>query len=434
MLFSRIGLIDDEFRFRPDMYVGVEGSRVTYVSPEPPAPERAEAFGECYDGAGRLLMPALVNAHAHAPMVLLRGYAENLRLQQWLNDRVFPFEAKIRDDDARAATLVAIAEMARFGCVSFSDMYYCDDARCEAVRDAGVKVNVSHGLTAFGQTDYRKTPEAAADDHLFADWDGAADGRIRADMNLHAEYTNNEPVYRQVAELARKRGAVVHVHVSETRAEHEECRSRHRGLTPVGLLEETGVLDSPVLAAHCVWCTPEDLDVLAAHHATVACNPASNMKLASGFAPVRAMLERGINVALGTDGPASNNAHDLFRDMYLFATIYKGASGDPTLVTPRQALFSATRAGALAQGRSDCGLVREGFRADLCVLDVTGPSFCPGTDTCADLAYAANGSEVVLTMCDGRVVYRDGEWPTIDVEAARAATAAATRRIVAELG
>ena len=431
MLFTHIDAFDENLDLMRDVFVGVRGATIAYVGAEPPAD--AASFGEAYDGRGRLLMPALYNAHAHAPMTLLRGYAENLRLQSWLNDRVFPFEARITPADARPATDLAIAEMVRNGVVSFSDMYYHDDARCEAVRDAGVKCNVSYGLVSFDETDYRATAAAAANDHLFATWDGACDGRIKVDMCIHAEYTNSEQVCRQAAEESAARGSILHVHVAETKAETEACRQRHDGLSPVAFLERCGAFASPVLAAHCVWVDEADMDVLAAHGASVACNPASNMKLASGFAPVPQMLARGINVAIGTDGPASNNAHDLFRDLYLFATVYKGASGDPTVVTPRQALFAATRAGAIAQGRADCGQLRVGARADLCVLDATAPALWPQTDMLANVVYAGRGSDVVLTMCDGRVVYRDGVWPTIDVERARAQTQAATQRIIGEL-
>ncbi len=431
LLFCSIGMFDEEFFYQPARFVGVRDGRISYIGEH--APDDAADYAERYDGRGKLLMPAFVDAHAHAPMTLLRGYAENLRLQEWLNDRVFPFEARITEEAARAATDLAIAEMVRFGCASFSDMYFFDDARCESVADAGVKCNVSHGLTAFGETDYHKTGECAADDHLFAVWDGAAGGRIKTDMCIHAEYTNNEPVCREVARIARERGAVVHLHLSETRKEHEECKGRHDGLTPTRFLEECGVFDNPVLAAHCVWCDEGDLEILRSHGATVACNPASNMKLASGFAPVPRMLELGVNVALGTDGAASNNAHDMLRDTYLFATIYKGASGDPCAVTPRQALYAATRAGALAQGRADCGLVKEGMRADLTVLDVDRPWMYPQADMAANVVYSASGGDVALTMCDGCVVYRDGVWPTVDVERAQCETQAYAAKIVAEL-
>ncbi len=431
MLFRSIGLIDDTFSYLPDQWVGVRDGHIDYVGPH--EPDDAPAYDEHYDGTKKLLMPAFVNAHAHAPMTLLRGYAEDLALQDWLNTKVFPFEDKIYGEAARAATDLAIAEMVRFGCVSFSDMYYFDDERCQAVVDAGVKCNISRGLTAFGETDYRACREAAANDHLFEVWDGAADGRIKVDMCIHAEYTNNEPVCRAAADVAREHDCIMHVHLSETKLEHEECKTRHNGMTPVEFLESCGVFDVPVLAAHCVWVEEPDLEIMRARRATVACNPASNMKLASGFAPIPRMLELGINVALGTDGPASNNTQNMLRDMYLFAMIYKGASGDPRAVTPREALYAATRAGSIGQGRLDCGTVAPGMKADLCVLDTDRPWMVPLTDMLANVVYATTGSEVVLTMCNGQILYRDGDWMTIDVERAEHDVQAATDRIIAEL-
>ena len=189
----------------------------------------------------------------------------------------------------------------------------------------------------------------------------------------------------------------------------------------------------PVTAAHCVWVDDADLDILQQHGVFVANNPASNMKLGSGFAPIPEMLRRGIPVCLGSDGMASNNNHNLFHDMYLQALIYKGATLDPTAVTPQQALAAATRTGALSQGREDCGIVAAGARADLCVLDITGPSWCPAPDPVYNVVYAGDGADVVLTMCDGEVIYRAGEWPTIDVERAKAECVARTARIISEL-
>ena len=427
-LFCAIGLLDEDFVHQTGRYVGVRDGRIAYIGDCEPSD--AASYGERYDGRGKLLMPALYNAHAHAPMTLLRGYAENLALQDWLNTKVFPFEACIDDAAAGPATELAIAEMLRFGCAGFSDMYFFDDARCEAVLASGIKCNVARSIAAFDAPSYRELPEAQANAHLLEAWDGAGDGRIKVDLCVHAEYTNGPAVCRGLAEEALEHGSIVQVHVSETRREVEECRARHGGLSPVRFLEECGIFDNPVVAAHCVWVDEDDIAVLAGHGATVACNPASNLKLASGFAPVPAMLAAGVNVALGTDGPASDNAHNLFRDAYLFATLYKGATGDPTAVTPRQALYAATRAGALAQGRYDCGSVAVGNRADLAVLDVDVPWMHPATDVAANVVYAASGAEVVLTMVDGRVLYRDGEWPTVDVERAQREVDAATERIV----
>ena len=430
-LFCAIGLLDEGFAYHPATYVGVRDGRICYIgATEPPD---AASYHERYDGHGKLLMAAFYNAHAHAPMTLLRGYAENLALQDWLNGKVFPFEARIDDAAARPATDLAIAEMLRFGCAGFSDMYFFDDARCEAIAASGIKCNLSHSIAAFDAPAYASLPEAAANAHLFDTWNNACDGRIKVDLCVHAEYTNGEAVCRDVAQAAQEHQAIVHVHVSETRSEVAACRTRHRGLSPVQFLEACGMFENPVVAAHCVWVDETDIAILAAHGATVACNPASNLKLASGFAPVPQLLSAGVNVALGTDGPASNNAHNLLRDAYLFATIYKGATGDPTAVTPEQALYAATRAGAQAQGRADCGAIALGNRADLTVLAIDVPWMHPATSMAANVVYSASGAEVVLTMVDGRVLYRDGTWPTIDVERATREVDAASARIIAQL-
>ena len=433
MLFSNIDLIDEDFAYRPRQWVGVRGGRIVYRGAEAPAGADAEGLGEVYDGSGKLLVPAFYNAHAHAPMTLLRGYAENLPLQAWLNDAVFPFEAKIEPEDCYWGTLLACAEMARYGTVGFSDMYYHMEEGARAAMDAGLKMNVSDTLIAFGDAGLADLPLQAQNERLLANLHGAADGRIVVDCNIHAEYTSNPRAVADMAAFARERGLRLQVHVSETRLEHEECKQRHGGLTPVRYFESLGVFDVPVTAAHCVWVDDEDIEVLAARGAFVAANPASNMKLGSGFAPVPKMLERGVSVCLGTDGMASNNNHDMMQDLYLLAMLYKGSELDPTVVAPKQALRAATRMGALSQGRDDCGHIVEGARADLCVLDVSGPSWSPMTDPLVNVVYAGHGADVCLTMCDGRVVYRDGSWPLVDVERAKAEVASRTKRIMNEL-
>ena len=431
MLFQKIAVIDANGRYLPDAYVGILHGVIDYV--DTVAPENPECYGEAYDGKDRLLVPGMYNAHAHAPMTLLRGYAENLPLQSWLNDRVFPFEAHITSEDAYWATMLAMAEMARFGTVSFSDMYYHSSSRAQAVVDAGMKANLSPTLIAFGDGEFDTNPGCTEGVQLARDYHLAAEGRMRVDYNIHAEYTSGPNVCRQVAERAKEAGLGIHVHISETKSEHEECKQRHGGLTPVQYFESLGVFDVPVTAAHCVWVEPDDLRILHEHGATVACNVSSNMKLGSGFAPIPAMLQEGVQVALGTDGPASNNNHDMYQDLYLLSLVYKGFALDPCAVTPAQALYAATRAGALAQGRSDCGSIEVGMRADLAVLDTSGPHWHPMTDALNNLVYAGHGTDVVLTMVDGQVLYRDGQWPTIDVERAKFEVGERSQRIMGEL-
>jgi 5-methylthioadenosine/S-adenosylhomocysteine deaminase len=425
MLFADIDYLTGDFEVVRG-YVGTKGARIAYVGAN--APERPERFGERYNGAGRLLIPGFYNAHAHLPMTLLRGYAENLALQDWLYNRVFPFEARIDNARAYPATLLAIAEMLRFGVVAVSDMYYFDDARVRAFTESGIKANFCSGLMVFDEeTVYESTPNYALNEQLVREHHNTADGRIKVDLNINSEYISNPRVVRAVGEHAAELGVGTHVHISETQREHEECRQRRGGLTPTQYFESLGFFRAPCTAAHCVWAEPEDWEIFAARGVSVVANPASNMKLASGFAPVPQMLAAGVNVALGTDGVASNNNHNLFKELYLFALLYKGSTGDPTVVTPAEALAAATVSGARAQSRADCGVIEEGRRADIAVLDVSTPWMQPVHKLLNTLVYAAQGNDVVLTMVDGAVLYRDGVWPTIDVErAARETQQAAT--------
>lgn len=431
MLFESIGILDENLDYQPSSWVGIEGDTITYIGAEPP--EHPERFGETYDGSGKLLMSALFNAHSHAPMTLLRGYAENLPLQAWLNEKCWPYEAKMTQEDNYWGTKLALAEMARFGVVSYSDMYYATPERVQATDEASMKANLCEGLLAFEPKPYREYPIYELNETYVREYDGTSDGRIRIDYCIHAEYTSNEQVCRDIVDIVKDKGLRLHIHASETRSEVEECRERHGGLSPIQYFNALGVFDVPCTAAHCVWVDADDIAILADKGVFVANNPASNMKLASGFAPIAAMLEAGVPLCLGTDGMASNNNHNMFKDLYLMALIYKGYALDPTIITSKQALFAATRGGALSQGRDDCGLVKEGYKADLCVLDIGGPSWWPVNDMLTNVVYAGHGSDVVLTLCDGNVIYRDGTWLGVDVEKAAAEVAARTKRIQSEL-
>lgn len=431
MLFERIGILDENFEYQPDRWVGVKDGRIAYVGAE--APKDAETYGERYNGANKLLMPALYNAHSHSPMTLLRGYSENMPLQKWLFDHVFPFEAKIQPVDCYWGTLLSCAEMARYGMVSFTDMYFYMDQVAKAVIDSGLKASLCDDLITPEDVRLDDLPLRNTMDALVRDFHGAADGRLMIDCGIHAEYTTQPRAVADMAEYAAQRGLRIHVHLSETKLEHEECKERRGGMTPARYFQSLGVFDVPTTAAHCVWVEEDDIRIFAEHGVSVANNPASNMKLASGFAPIPQMLEAGVNVCLGTDGMASNNNLNMFQDMYLMALIYKGAQLNSAVVKPQEVLRAATRSGALAQGRTDCGLVKEGMRADLCVLDTSGPQWAPMTHPVYNVVYSGCGSDVVLTMADGNVVYRDGVWPTIDVERAKAEVTAATNRIISQL-
>lgn len=431
MLFSDICILDENLEYQRSCWVGVKDDRIDYVGTT--KPKNAADYGEAYYGDGKLLMSGFYNAHAHAPMTLLRGWGEALPLQSWLNDRIFPFEAKMTDEDNYWGTKLAIAEMLRYGTVSFSDMYYHGDDRFRACKESGIKINLGETMISFEPMAYKDMPLAQTNERFLEEYHGKENGRLLVDFNIHAEYTSNELSVTTLAEAAKEAGVRMQVHVSETKQEVEDCKARHGGKTPVRYLADCGVFDVPANAAHCVWLEDDDFAILADKGVTVSTNPVSNMKLGSGFANVPKMLQMGINVALGTDGTASNNNLDMMQDMYVLALAPKGVYNDPTLVTPKQALYAATRAGALSQGRDDCGLLKQGMKADLVVLDKRGPSWAPCTNPIANIVYAGHGSDVCLTMVDGKVLYRDGKWPTIDVEEAKSQVIMATNRIAGEL-
>ena len=429
MLFSKIAVLGEDLAVHPDCYVGVREETIEYLGTEPPA----EDFGEVYDGKNRLLIPALANAHSHAPMTLLRGYAENLALEDWLNKKVFPFEAKMKGGDVYWGSLLAFAEMLRFGVVSSTEMYYFGEEMARAALETGFKANLSLGVLCFDGRGFSELPIYSEYQGLLRMFHGAGNGRIRVDLCIHGEYTSTPRVVREAADWAKENGLRVHLHLSETKKEHEECKARHEGMTPARYFESLGLFDRPATAAHCVWLEGEDFDILRRHGVAAACCPVSNLKLASGFADLRRLLKSGVRVAPGTDGAASKNNLNLFEEMKLAAILYKASSGDPTAVTPREAFAAATKNGFLSQGREESGAVRAGGRADLAVIDLAAPSMHPVHDPLGNLVLAANGGEVCLTMADGRVLYRDGEYTAIDLERVVFEAQCCAARILTEL-
>lgn len=428
MLFKKIDLLDEQFQLKREQYVGVRDGVIGYIGDTAPA----EDYGEQYDGRHRLLLPGFYNVHSHAPMTLLRGYAENLPLQRWLEERVFPFEDQLSDESVYYGTQLAIAEMLASGTVSFTDMYFFLNGMKKAILESKIKCNLSRGLTVFDDSDYQSTAAYQDNLMLLRDCNGENGGKLLADLCIHGEYTSTPKVVEAVAAQAKEQGARMHIHLSETRKEHEECKQR-RGMTPAAYMQAHGVFDVPTTAAHCVWLEDADFDILRDHGVTVACCPASNLKLASGYANVPEMLRRGINVALGTDGAASNNNLCILQDLYLYAIAYKGYYHDPTLITPAEALYAATRAGALSQGRENCGLLKVGYRADLCAIDTDTPQFTPMTDAACNIVYAAQGCDIKLTMVDGEVLYRDGAYSTLDIEKIKTEAQRHTDRILRAL-
>lgn len=428
MLFEHIDYLDENFEVKKDAFIGVKDGKIAYIGTEKPE----EDFGEVYNGKHGIMMSGFVNAHSHAPMTLLRGYGENLPLDRWLNEKIFPFEDKLTDNAIAASTTLACAEMIRFGTVSFSDMYFFSQTMAKSILDSGMKCNLSRGLTVFSDQDYEQLEAYKDNVDLLKNYQNAGNGRLKIDLCIHGEYTTTPKVVEALAKHAKSENVNVHIHLSETKKEHEECKQRH-GKTPAKYFADLGLFDQPTTAAHCVWVEDEDIELFKKYGVTVACNPVSNMKLASGFAPIPKMLEKGVNIALGTDGCASNNNLNIMQDLYLFALLYKGVTGNPTVVTPKQALMAATLNGFKSQGRMDSGKIAVGQKADIIVINTDVPNMYPATDIACNLVYAAQGNDIKLTMVDGKVLYKDGEYLTIDIEKAKAQTQMHTDAILQQL-
>lgn len=429
MLFSDITILTPDFTLREHQYVAVKNHTICYVGEEKPS----EDYGAVFHGTDKLLLPGLVNTHSHSPMTLLRGYAENLPLDRWLNEKVFPFEDRIQGEDAYYAVLLSIAEMLRTGTTSFSDMYFFSENVIKAVGESGIKCNFSRSIVSFADGDIHGLPSFQESEAIFRNYHGAFDGRFLVDMSLHAEYTNQVSIMEQFAQAAKDHNLRIQIHLSETKKEHEECKQRHEGLTPAQVFAKAGVLNQPTIAAHCVWVEDSDMELLAQKGVTVATCPASNLKLGSGVCNLPKLMEHGVKVAIGTDSAASNNNLNLWKELYLAALLPKGISHDPTVVTPQQVLEMATLQGYASQGRTDCGKIQPGYRADLTVLDLSGPHLSPATDPLNNLIYAVNGFDTLLTMVDGKVLYQNGEYPTIDLERVKYEVSRRTRRIIGEV-
>ena len=320
-------LMDEEGTVLNNAFVAVEGDKIASVGttrPEGP-------FHQEIDGKGNVLMPGLVNAHTHIPMTLLRGYGGGCDLQTWLNQWIFPAEAKLDDQAVAAGTALGLAEMIANGVTCIADMYMHTPAIAQQVLEAGISANLSVGGVYFGAPD-QFSPDTCGDCgnqiRLTEEWHGAGDGQILVDASIHGEYPSNSPLWKWMADYAQKKGLGMHVHVSETQTEHQGSLDRN-GKTPIQTLDQYGVWDTRAIAAHCVWTTPEDWAVMAAKGISCVHNPVSNLKLGSGVAQIPAMKKAGVNIALGTDGVSSNNSTDLFQEMKFRPTPQLTATPDP---------------------------------------------------------------------------------------------------------
>ena len=404
-------LMDEAGTVLPGAFVAVEGTQITYVGTQRPQ----GSFEEEIDGEGGVLMPGFVNAHTHVPMTAMRGYGDGNNLQDWLHNYIFPVEARWDDRAIRCCTDLGLAEMIASGVTCIADMYGHSPAIAQEVAAAGISANLSVGGVQFSDDfDPDTHNDCRVQRELTEQWHGYNDGQILVDASVHGEYTSHQQLWRWMAGYAREHGLGMHVHISETRTEHEECLARH-GKTPIQILNDYGVWDGRAIAAHCVWTTPEDWVIMAEKGVSAVHNPMSNLKLGSGIAPVPAMKKAGVNVCLGTDGVSSNNCTDFFGDLKIAAILHNGAGCDPLALLPIDALRMATANGGRALGRKT-GVIAEGYTADLILVDFSHLNLTPCHSVLSNLAYAAHGSDMRMNMARGRVIYKDGDFLTIDIQ------------------
>ncbi|MCI6233274.1 MAG: amidohydrolase [Selenomonas sp.] len=389
--------------------IAVEGSKILAIG-EAPADFIAE---QTIDAKDMLAIPGFVNAHTHASMTLLRSYADDMELMTWLNDHIWPVEAKMISNDIYWGAALAAVEMLKSGTTTFADMYGPFMERvADVVTESGMRGVLSRGIIGVAPDGEKKIEENIS---LYEDYNGAANGRIKVMFGPHAPYTCPPEFLKKVAAAAQRLGAEVHIHMNETKAEIEQI-SKQYGKRPFEYVEDTGLFESPTLAAHCVHLSDDEIEIIKKHGIRVAHNPGSNMKLASGVAPVPRLLKEGVTVALGTDGTSSNNNLDMLQEVQLAALLHKVNEYDPLAVPAFEALKMGTEYGAKAVGLDGIGRLEAGAKADIVLVSMKGAAWVPRFNEVSLLVYSGSAADVDTVICDGKILMQHRELKTLDEE------------------
>lgn len=395
-------MIKDQDIFEGELWV--EDSRITYVGgpmTDEDIDKQGKKFTRNIDCEGNLLMPGFKDAHTHSGMTLMRSYADGLPLQEWLETKIFPLEAKMTDEDCALLTKLAVLEYLTSGITAIMDMYLSPEAIAKACEETGMRVVQVSGINKFG-------PSL----EVFEDRYNNLNGKHPLSsymMGFHAEYTCDRELLEKLSGLAHKYKAPMFTHNSETIREVEGCKERY-GMTPTVFLDSIGMFDFGGGGYHCCHMSDADIEVFKKHDMTVVTNPGSNTKLASGIAPIKRFLEEGINVAIGTDGPSSNNCLDMFREMFLVTGLAKLREKDASVVSGMDVLKMATVNGAKAMGLNDCDVLAKGKEADLIMIDLMQPNMQPINDIPNNIVYSGSKQNVKLTMIHGAILYEDGRF------------------------
>lgn len=382
--------------------VWVDGNKIVFVGKN-----FSKKADDEIDLCGNLLMPSFKNAHTHSAMTFARSLADDLPLQPWLNDMIFPLEAKLTCEDIYALSQVAFLEYLTSGISACFDMYYFPESMAKASVDFGFRTVMTCGINNF--------KESLAELEEYYNKFNRYNDLISYKLGFHAEYTTSLEIMTGIAKLAEKYEAPVFMHSSETKSEVDGCIERY-GKTPTALFDEIGLFNHGGGAYHSVWVNDDDLEIYKKHNVWAVMNAGSNSKLASGIAPFCKMKELGINIAVGTDGPSSNNALDMFREMFLIAALQKLQNNNAAAANANDILFASTVGSAHCMGLDDCDVIDVGKKADLIVIDLIEPNMQPINDITKNIVYSGSKQNVKLTMINGKVLYKDNEFIGIDTE------------------
>ena len=385
----------------------IEGDKITAIGDKP----AGFVEDKVIDGKDKLVIPGLINCHTHSYMSFMRNVADDLSFMDWLFGTIDPIEQQMTDEDTSWGANLAIIEMMKSGTTCFNDMQMNIHQTTRAVKESGMRAVICRGLVGSGNDEAGQSRLRQA----YEERDAAKDcDRLTFRLGPHAPYTCDDEFLKIVAAQAQKEHMGIHTHLSESESEISQIQEKY-GCTPIALAEKCGIFDVPAIVAHCVQVTDEDIDILKKKNVSVVTNPASNMKLGNGFAPVAKMLEKGVNVCLGTDGAASNNCLNMFHELSLLTLIHKGTGRTPQCVSAKEGFRIATLNGAKALGlEKEIGSIEVGKKADLVILDLNTPSLTPRNNLIAGLSYSANGSEVDTVIINGQITMEGRKLLTMD--------------------
>ena len=401
--FSNANVLDANFQILKNQDLVVEGNTIANIkNTDKKDKEKYDRVINCNEN---YLIPGFKNCHAHNAMVFVRSISEDLPLDRWLNESIFPKEAKLTEEDVYYFTILGIMESLASGITSCIDMYKYNMTLAEAYYHTGFRVNLNDSVTPFDKV-------IAPEENLIKinNYKDDKGRRVRYTLGLHAEYTNNKETFKMMSDLIHKYKVPYFTHMSETKKEVEECKDRWKGLSPVEVHEEYDMFKYGGGGYHCVYFSDKDIDIFKKHNLTIVTNPASNLKLASGIAPVKKYLEKGVNIAIGTDGPASNNRISMFREMYLASILSKYSTNNAMSIPTKDILKMVFENGAKATSFEKTESLKTGNIADIVMIDVHKANMEPQTNFINNLVYAAGVDNVKLTMVDGKILYEDGKY------------------------